>query len=51
MPYDMVDVSANLAPRKEENTLLPGTNAKPGDVFVPHWMDRGGVIRRMMSRW
>ena len=29
--------SANLAPRKEEQALLPGTNAKPADVLIPHW--------------
>ena len=32
-----VAVSANLAPRKEENDLLPGTNARPGDVYIPKW--------------
>ena len=30
-------VSANLAPRKEEQALLPGTNARPADVFIPKW--------------
>ena len=29
--------SANLAPRKEEQALLPGTNSKPADVLIPHW--------------
>jgi len=29
--------SANLAPRKEERALLPGTNSKPADVLIPHW--------------
>ena len=29
--------SANLAPRKEENALLPGTSARPADVFIPCW--------------
>ena len=29
--------SANLAPRKEEQALLPGNNAKPADVLIPHW--------------
>ena len=32
-----VAASANLAPRKEENALLPGTNARPADVFIPNW--------------
>ena len=30
-------VSANLAPRKEEQALLPGNNAKPADVLIPNW--------------
>ena len=29
--------SSNLAPRKEENALLPGTSARPADVLIPHW--------------
>ena len=32
-----VAASANLAPRKEENDLIPGTNARPGDVYIPKW--------------
>ena len=32
-----VAASSNLAPRKEENALLPGTSARPADVFIPHW--------------
>ena len=32
-----VAASSNLAPRKEENALLPGTNARPADVLIPHW--------------
>ena len=27
---------ANLAPRKEEGALLPGTNARPADVLIPN---------------
>ena len=26
-----------MAPRKEENALLPGTSARPADVFIPKW--------------
>ena len=26
-----------MAPRKEENALLPGTNERPADVLIPHW--------------
>ena len=29
--------SANLAPRKEEQALLPGNNDRPADVLIPHW--------------
>ena len=29
--------SSNLAPRKEENALLPGTSARPADILIPHW--------------
>ena len=29
--------SAALAPTKEGKALLPGTNARPADVFLPHW--------------
>ena len=29
--------SANLAPRKEENGLMPGSIARPADVFLPNW--------------
>ena len=29
--------SANLAPRKEERALIPGNNAKPADVLIPHF--------------
>ena len=32
-----VVASCNLAPRKEQNALLPGTNAGPADVLIPHW--------------
>ena len=32
-----VAASANLAPRKKENALLPGTSARPADVFIPYW--------------
>ena len=32
-----VAASSNLAPRKEESALLPGTNARPADVLIPHW--------------
>ena len=32
-----VAASSNLAPRKEENALLPGTSARPADVLIPHW--------------
>ena len=32
-----VAASSNLAPRKEENALLPGTSARPADVFIPSW--------------
>ena len=34
-----VAASCNLAPRKEENALLPDTNARPADVLIPHWTD------------
>ena len=30
-------VSAALAPTKEDRALLPGTDARPADVFIPHW--------------
>jgi hypothetical protein len=29
--------SANLAPLREERALLPGTEARPADVLIPHW--------------
>ena len=29
--------TSSLAPRKEESALLPGTNARPADVLIPHW--------------
>ena len=29
--------SSNLAPRKEENALLPGTSARPADDLIPQW--------------
>ena len=29
--------SANLAPRKEEKGLLPGSISRPADVFIPNW--------------
>ena len=32
-----VAASSNLAPRKEENALLPGTSARPADVLIPSW--------------
>ena len=32
-----VAASSNLAIRKEENALLPGTSARPADVFIPSW--------------
>jgi hypothetical protein len=32
-----VAASSNLAPRKEENALLPGTSARPADVLIPNW--------------
>jgi hypothetical protein len=32
-----VAASSNLAPRKEENALLPGTSARPADVLIPKW--------------
>ena len=32
-----VAASANLAPRKEMQYLLPGSNARPADVFIPCW--------------
>ena len=28
---------AGLAPRKEGRALLPGTNQKPADIFIPGW--------------
>ena len=31
--------SASLAPVKEERHLLPGTAARPGDVFIRRWSD------------
>jgi hypothetical protein len=34
-----VAASCNLAPRKEENALLPDTNARPADVLIPHWTE------------
>ena len=35
--HNQVAASANLAPRKEENALLPGTSARPADVLIPNW--------------
>ena len=35
MPSTEVAASTNLAPRKEENALLPGTSARPVDVLIP----------------
>jgi hypothetical protein len=32
-----VAASSNLAPRKEENALFPGTSARPADVLIPNW--------------
>ena len=32
-----VAASSNLAPRKEENALLPGTSARSADVLIPQW--------------
>ena len=29
--------AANLAPRKEEQALIPGNNNKPADVLIPYW--------------
>ena len=29
--------AANLAPLKEERAILPGTDARPADVLIPHW--------------
>ena len=29
--------SAGLAPRKEGRALLPGTNQRPADIFIPGW--------------
>ena len=31
--------NASLAPVKEERHLLPGTVARPGDVFIRRWSD------------
>ena len=31
--------SASLAPAREERHLLPGTAARPGDVFIRRWAD------------
>ena len=31
--------SASLAPAKEERHLLPGSAARPGDVFIRRWSD------------
>ena len=28
---------ASLAPAKEQSALLPGSQAKPGDIFIPGW--------------
>ena len=30
-------VSAALAPTREDRALLPGTDARPADVFIPRW--------------
>ena len=30
-------VSAALAPSREDRALLPGTDARPADVMIPHW--------------
>ena len=37
--FYQVAASCNLAPRKEENALLPDTNARPADVLIPHWTE------------
>ena len=29
--------AAGLAPTKEGRALIPGTNLRPADVFIPHW--------------
>ena len=42
--------SANLAPRKEDNALLPGTDARPADVFVPHWTGSNHFNQFLLSR-
>ena len=31
------EVSAALAPHKEERALLPGRGQKPADVLIPNW--------------
>ena len=30
-------MSAALAPSREDRALLPGTDARPADVMIPHW--------------
>ena len=30
-------LAANLAPRKEEQALIPSRNNKPADVLIPFW--------------
>ena len=30
-------VAAGLAPTKEGRALIPGTNLRPADIFIPHW--------------
>ena len=30
---------AALAPRREEQALLPGLENRPADVFLPHWQN------------
>ena len=30
-------MSASLAPTREDRALLPGTDARPADVLIPHW--------------
>ena len=30
-------VGAGLGPTREERFLLPGSDCRPGDIFIPHW--------------
>ena len=30
-------MSANMAPQKEEEAILPHTDARPADVWIPPW--------------